>query len=193
MACITIFSRYLKKNKIITHAIHIDIDEFITLKKHSNIKDFIQEYIINDCAGIGINWRFFGSSNHTEKTNDPNTLRFTMCEKNGNTHIKTLFNVKYLIKYVNGHFTNVKNIFFIKSTNGNILTDAHNRNIDLSIIQLNHYKVKTWPEFQYIRTRGYADRINDFKENILENFNNYNINEVEDLTAYNFYKNNCLN
>ena len=75
----------------ITHVAHIDIDEFIVLKKHKNICDFINEYIVGDCQGIGINWRFFGSSGRTEKTNEPVTIRFTMREKNGNTCIKTLF------------------------------------------------------------------------------------------------------
>ena len=39
-----------------------------------------------------MNWRFFGSSGKNEKTkNEPNTIRFIMCEKNGNNHIKTIF------------------------------------------------------------------------------------------------------
>jgi hypothetical protein len=75
----------------ITHVAHIDIDEFIVLKKHNTICDFINEYIVDDCEGIGMNWRFFGSSYKTEKSNEPLTARFTMCEKNGNNHIKTLF------------------------------------------------------------------------------------------------------
>jgi hypothetical protein len=68
----------------ITHVAHIDIDEFIVLKKHDNICDFINEYIVGDCQGIGMNWRFFGSSGKTEKTNEPVTTRFTMCEQKGN-------------------------------------------------------------------------------------------------------------
>lgn len=74
----------------ITHVAHIDTDEFIVLKKHNNIVDFINEYMVDNCEGIGMNWRFFGSSGHTEKINSPVTERFTMCGKNGNRHIKTL-------------------------------------------------------------------------------------------------------
>src|SRR5690606_34339555 len=59
----------------ITHAMSVDIDEFIVLKKHNNISEFINEYIKDDCAGIGIHWRFFGSSGHTEQTDQPVTLR----------------------------------------------------------------------------------------------------------------------
>jgi hypothetical protein len=55
--------------------------------------------------------------------------------------------------------------------------------IDFNIIQLNHYKCKTFPEFKYIKTRQRLD----IRVNIEESFHAYNINEVEDLTAFNFY------
>jgi hypothetical protein len=42
-------------------------------------------------------------------------------------------------------------------------------------------------EFKYIRQRGYADQI-QINENIEGNFKCYDINEVEELTAHNFYK-----
>ena len=41
-----------------THVIHMDIDEFMCLKKHSCIRNFIEEYIKGSCYGIGINWKF---------------------------------------------------------------------------------------------------------------------------------------
>jgi hypothetical protein len=179
---------FMHKNNI-THVANIDIDEFIVLKSHPNIKDFISEYIVGNCAGIGMNWRFFGSSNHTEKTNEPQTIKFTMCQENGNPHIKTLFNVKYFEKYNTMHDIIPKINYHIKTTNGHIIEGPFNNNIDLSIIQLNHYKTKTLPEFQYIRTRGQADIKSLLKEDVVANFNTYNLNEIEDLVASNFYKN----
>jgi len=170
----------------ITHVAHIDIDEFIVLKKHKNIIDFINEYIIDDCQGIGINYRTFGSSNHTLKTNLPVTQRFTMCEKEGSHIIKTLFKKENFIKYETFNHVILKK-GFIKSTNGQILLGPTN-NIDYSVIQLNHYKCKTLQEFRSISTRGNAERIFCPEENIVEIFNKYNTNEVEDLTACNFYK-----
>jgi len=44
----------------------MDCDEFIVLKHHNNIKDFINDYIKNDCVGIGINWRFL-KNNYTNE------------------------------------------------------------------------------------------------------------------------------
>jgi hypothetical protein len=174
----------------ITHVAHIDIDEFIVLKKHNNICDFINEYIVNDCQAIGMNWRFFGSSGRTEKTDEPVTLRFTMCEKNGNKHIKTLFKKNYFLKFNECHSVAFSN-GYTKSTQNTIINGPFNNNINFDVIQLNHYKCKTLPEFRYIRTRQRADIKGNCNptENIDESFRCYDINEVEDLTAFNFYKN----
>ena len=179
-----------KVNTKITHVAHIDIDEFIVLKKHNNICDFINEYITGDCQGIGMNWKFFGSSGKTEKTNEPVTTRFTMCEKKGNDHIKTLFKKDYFLSYNSCHDVKLSK-GFIKSTNKTIINGPFNTNIDFSVIQLNHYKCKTLPEFRYIRERGRADIIKNKtpNEDIDKNFKIYDINEIEDLTAKKFYKN----
>ena len=171
----------------ITHVAHIDIDEFIVLKKHMNISDFINEYIVGDCQGIGMNWRFFGSSGRTEKTNEPITTRFTMCQKNGNKHIKTLFKKDNFLKFNTCHDV-ILSKGYIKSTNKTIINGPFNNNIDFDVIQLNHYKCKTLPEFRYIRTRQRADFVGDIHEDIDLSFKHYDLNEIEDLTAYNFYK-----
>ena len=171
----------------ITHVAHIDIDEFIVLKKHANICDFINEYITGDCSGIGMNWRFFGSSNHTEKSDIPLTVRFTMCQKDGNKHIKTLFNKSYFKSYNDCHNVNVHK-GHIKSTNDTVIVGPFNDTIDLSVIQLNHYKCKTLPEFRYISKRNRADVKGDTNKDVNATFNHFNINEVEDLHACNFYK-----
>jgi hypothetical protein len=178
---------YLFKDEI-THVAHIDIDEFIVLKKHANICDFINEYIVGDCQGIGMNWRFFGSSGKTEKTNEPVTSRFTMCEKNGNVHIKTLFKKEKFLYYNLCHNVTFSS-GYTKSTNNSIIYGPMSQNIDFSVIQLNHYKCKTLNEFRYIRTRFRADVKGENIENVDNDFKVFDINEIEDLYACNFYKN----
>ena len=181
------FIRDYLYNTEITHVAHIDIDEYIVLKKHKNICDFILEYIIGDCQGICMNWRFFGSSGKTEQTNEPVTTRFTMCERDGNPHIKTLFKKDHFLEFNECH--SVKFSYgHTKATNNVIINGPINNDIDFDIIQLNHYKCKTLPEFRYIRTRQRADVIGDINENVDELFKFFDINEVEDLTAHNFYK-----
>jgi hypothetical protein len=179
--------KYLFKTEI-THVAHIDIDEFIVLKKHKNICDFIDEYIVGDCQGIGMNWRFFGSSGKTEKTNEPNTIRFTMCENKGNYHIKTLFKKDNFLKFIECHSVQFSS-GHTKSTNNAIINDKFNYNIDFSVIQLNHYKCKTLPEFRHIRTRHRADVVKQKQkhEKVDDLFKMYDINEIEDLHARDFY------
>jgi hypothetical protein len=186
-------------NTDITHVAHIDIDEYIVLKKHKDIKDFIKDYIYDGennimCGGIGMNWRFFGSSNNESCTNEPVTIRFTKGQEKGNMHIKTLFNKQFYGSYSNPHNIVINNNNYpIKATNGCVIDGPFNENIDFSVIQLNHYKCKTWEEFKYIRSRGRADRydnpfFDEGESRLLEEFNAYDINEIEDLTACNFYK-----
>jgi hypothetical protein len=196
-------NNYMHKDNI-THVIHIDIDEFICLKIHSNIKSFINEYFIDDCAGIGIQWKIFGDSNNIKKSKEPVTQRFTMCQQMGDIHIKTLFSVADInpkIPFKTVHNVNTVNNKHIKTTNGLILSNIYNLLPDTSIIQLNHYKCKTFEEFKYTRTRGRAD-LNKIRLYILSLsiknkrelfdtkyiFDQYNYNEVEDLTAKKFYQ-----
>jgi hypothetical protein len=179
-------SNFMRKDGI-THVAHIDIDEYIVLKKHKNITDFINEYIIGDCAGIGMNWRFFGSSNLKEKSDIPNTIRFTKCQEKGNPHVKTLFKVDLFKNYNSCHDIDTSNGYHVKSTNGSIIKGPFNHDIDFSIIQLNHYKCKTLPEFRYIRTRQRADIAGNINEDVDSAYKSYDINEIEDLTAHNFY------
>lgn len=174
----------------LTHVCHIDCDEYIVLKKHKQIKAFIKEYIKDDCAGIGMNWRFFGSNGLQKYDKRPILERFTKCSRLGNQHIKTLFEVNKFLNFNDCHSINPKNNYKIKNTIGQEIIGPFNTKIDLSVIQLNHYKCKTIQEFKFIRQRGNADfnKSNQPKENIINNFKIYDINEVEDFTAYNFYK-----
>ena len=142
---------------------------------------------MDDCEGIGMNWRFFGSSERTEESPEPVTERFTMCEKDGNHHIKTLFKKDNFSSYGTCHDVFLRS-GFIKSTNGVVINGPFNNEIDFSVIQLNHYKSKTLVEFREIRKRQRADLNHIVHENVDKSFKEYDKNEVEELTACNFYK-----
>jgi len=43
----------------------IDVDEFIVLKKHKKINNFLKPF--SEYGGVGINWRIFGTSGHKTK------------------------------------------------------------------------------------------------------------------------------
>ena len=137
-----------------------------------------------------MNWRFFGCSDQTVNTKQPNTQRFTKCEEKGNLHVKTIFNKKFYASFPNPHYIFVNNTNYpLKTIAGKIMNGPLNEDIDLSVAQINHYKTKTLEEFKHIRTRGRADLHVNPDEDVVANFNLYDRNEVEDLCAYNFYKN----
>ena len=183
------FNFNIIQNKNITHVIHIDIDEFIALKKHSCIKDFIKEYFTDDVAGIGINWRHFGDSGQTEHSYEPVTKRFTMCEYKGNKTIKTLFDKTRFNGWRICHCISPKDPYIVKNTNGLIIPESYCIP-DYSVIQINHYKCKTLIEFTNARTRGRCDIHNTYIKTENDDFDRFNYNEIQDLTAYYFYNKN---
>ena len=75
-----------------TYAAMIDIDEFLVLKKHNNIVDFMEEHCDVDCGQISINWRTMGTSNETRYRPLPVTLR--------NVHVHTFEPLFRVIKTI---------------------------------------------------------------------------------------------
>lgn len=176
----------------ITHVAHIDVDEFIVLKKHNNIHEFVEEYIKDTCAGIGMNWRLFGDSGLTTQTERSILNRFTKTEIIGNQHIKTIYNVQCFKKYNECHSIEPTLGFNVLSTDGRILKGPFNKEPNLDVIQLNHYKCKTYEEFKKISVRGRAgteigNPMNTVKD-IKTIFDIHNKNEIEDLWAYNIWQ-----
>lgn len=189
---LTHFNYNFKHLDSITHIIHLDIDEFIVLKKHNNITEFINEYIKDDCTGIAINWRYFGSSNQTEELDLPVTQRFTLCGEKLDKHIKTIFTKHNFYWWWTAHNIKTAPGYHVKSTNGDIVLTAFNHNPDNSVIQINHYKSKTWSEFSKIRSVRKRPDVFDTGIDVEAIFNIVNQNDVEDLGAYNFYRKNCM-
>ena len=185
----------------IKYVLHSDIDEFVCLKKHVNIKEFIKEYFLPNIAGISICWRYFGSSGQIKKTDEPVTSRFRRCALKGDKLMKTLFDVDLFVGFVCCHNVKPKDGYNIIATNGVITTEAENENMDTSVIQMNHYYCKTIPEFFYQKSRGRADLAGGKKDtygfpddipldvSLINAYSKNNHNDVEDLTAYNFYNN----
>ncbi|KAL7504958.1 hypothetical protein ACHAXN_005435 [Cyclotella atomus] len=53
-----------------------DVDEFLVLKKHDNIVDFMNEYCNASCGQLKINWNMMGNSNETHYKPLPVLKRF---------------------------------------------------------------------------------------------------------------------
>lgn len=164
-------------------AAFFDVDEFLVLKKHSNIKEFISDY--NQFDSIAVNWVFFGSNNHSS-VNDENYSvlnRFTKKSKSPDIHIKTICKLSKSPIFVSPHTTNMMWISPENITG----RGPFNSNGSSIIAQLNHYFCKTKEEFEQKVNRGRADT-NMFRS--LSEFVHYDINDEDDFYAINFYNSN---
>ena len=185
----------------IKYAMHIDIDEFVCLKKHKNIKEFINEYFKPGIAAISLCWRFFGSSGQVKKMNEPVVSRFRRCASQGDILMKTLYDVTKITAHTDCHSVKPIEGHVVIATNGVVTTCSENPDNDISVACVNHYYCKTIPEFFYSKTRGRADIPGGLKGHpfygdptstaldmdLIKCYTKRNLNDVEDLTAYNFY------
>jgi hypothetical protein len=176
-------NRALPEDERMNWCAFLDADEFIVLKKHNNITEFLREYCKE--GGIALNWYLYGDSKHTEPTDEPITKRFTWRCSTVNQHIKTIIkcsdtemidNIHAVRKYMNGKE--------LKDTGGKKITGLYNPNGPTDIAVINHYFTKTRPEFSIKRARGKADALDIRKDS---EFDSHNCNETQDDSAYKIY------
>lgn len=183
------YNDFIQKNKTNYDWVSFfDVDEFLVLKKHKNIKEFIQDY--QDFDGIGVNWVLFGDNNLTGVTDEYSVIkRFTKRQLGVNEHIKST--IKLTDDVIMGvHAPSNK---MLCNTNKELFSGSFNRNTLDDIAQINHYFSKTREEFIEKINRGRSDT---YQKRTIDEFDAHNINEIEDVTALKFIhndNNNLLN
>jgi hypothetical protein len=155
-----------------------DVDEFLVLKKHQTIKEFISSYA--DYDAIGINWFLFGDSNLKFDGNYSLINRFKFRQSRMNEHVKCILKMNKNIQYDIHCPINCS----IVDTDFNLFNGSFNPNGKDDVAQLNHYFCKTLDEWQQKKNRG---RPNTYEKRTDDDFHNHNFNEVEDTLALNFY------
>jgi hypothetical protein len=172
-------------------AAFFDVDEFLVLKKHNDVKEFVRDY--NNYPSLCVNWHFFGNNGHKKVNGDYSVLRrFTKRGLSTDHHIKSMVNLNKIDK-LNNIFISVHHISntIMVDTNFKVLEAApFNPNGDNNIAQLNHYFVKTQDEWVLKINRGRADvvkaehHIHKYGQMF---FDSRNQNEIEDRLALDFY------
>lgn len=164
-----------------------DVDEFLVLKKHKNIKEFLKDY--SDFDAIGINWVLFGNNNHNKVDSEYSLIkRFTKRQSNVNQHIKSIIKMNKNLNMIIHNPTT-----FWVNTEKQYKIGPFNVNGSIEVAQINHYFCKTKEEFIEKINRGKADNPSI---RTMDEYEQHNFNEVEDLIAYNFMyndNNNILN
>ena len=65
----------------------IDIDEFVVLKEHANLKSFLAQHLTEGV--ISLNWYMFGSGGEENYVDAPVTQRFLWRAEKVNRHVKS--------------------------------------------------------------------------------------------------------
>ena len=165
-------------------AAFLDIDEYLVLKQHKNIHDFIKEYSLY--PAIGINWVLYGDNGMEEPADGDYSLlkRFTRCQDNINVHVKPIVRLNKN-SIMNVHCPQGA----LVDTNYNVFYGALNHKGTRDKAQVNHYFCKTKVEFLEKLSRGRADLDLGHPDQIrpLKDFVQHNINTIEDKSALDFW------
>lgn len=166
-------------------AAFIDVDEFICLKKHSNINEFLKDY--ESFNGVALNWAMFVSKTDSDEEKKGAVKRFFYREQTQNKHVKIIVNLKrgrelnMIVSMCNPHYINGIEIVDVKKNV--ILNTPFNKNNTIDIAQINHYHYKTFDEYKLQIARGRASSHDNMDIN---NWNNQSPDIVKDMDAYNF-------
>ena len=137
----------------------IDSDEFIVPKTVTgSLPDFLTDY--KKFGGMGLNWLVFGSNGHLERPAGPQTksyIKRTLKTNIINDHIKTIVQPKYVKRVLDPHhFLFIKGKYCVNEDferlTGPRVKHTSNK------IQLNHYYLRSFEDWQEKLERGRADK-----------------------------------
>lgn len=168
----------------------IDTDEFVVLKKHQDIHDFLKEYCKE--GGVLMNWYIFGSSGRKEYSPEPVTKRFLKRmgpvgpnENDPQWNVKSIFVIDDVDEITNFHSVGkFKPGKFLKDTNGKPIEGGLHPNGPTDVIVLHHYHTKSEGEYREKISRGKAD--NNSKRSMAE-FHGHDKNDNFDDSADKIY------
>ena len=164
----------------------IDVDEFIVLEDEKSIlKDTITSIMSSNirAGGIAVNWRIYGSSGHEKRPDGhvmENYLYRCSPEKRGNDCIKTIANPRVIERYMHVHYPIYKLGFYNIDENGKRVAEAFNPCRDTKHIRINHYYTKSKEEWIERRSRGKADTTDENDKRTINEFYEYDKNDIYD-------------
>ncbi len=186
-------------------AAFLDIDEFVVLRKHPNIKAFLYE-VAPRGGSVVLNWSIMGSNNATTRAPGTVVSRFTLTSEKPDRHIKTIAYLKHTRQPV------IHNVLMLP---GYPTVDQHAHELNdttpfvynstREVANINHYYTKSLEEFILKRKRGWAS--NYKKNHLMEGpekavvarimhdyqLHNNETNVVKDTFARDFFMRHAMN
>jgi hypothetical protein len=142
----------------------LDADEFLVLKRHSTIQEFLGEF--SHVSAVVIPWRMFGTNGLVSYDPRPVVERFQVGEVETHSHFKGFVRPQEIQSMNNPHF-----VCTLRGTTNaqqtKMITNAEDHCEDSGDVAIiNHYFTKSFQEFAKKRARGRADisQIRDMNE-----------------------------
>lgn len=161
----------------------LDVDEFIVLRKHARIKEFLAEHCAS--GAVSLNWYLFGSSGEKTYRDEPVLTRFQMRGAEVNWFVKSIFR-PCDVSSPEIHAPFMKEGKTRRDTNGKVLPPfdyGFNVGGPTDVAVVHHYFTKSWGEFLAKVARLRADT--GTRRN-LDEFATHDLNEVRDSSAADF-------
>jgi hypothetical protein len=136
------------------YAAFFDADEFLVLRTHRNVHDFLKDH--HHTGALGINWAMFGPCGHYRYCPLPVTLRFQERSVQIDPHIKSIVRIADVRFLNNCHFFVCDNGGTI-DTNGRVINCPFNPEGPEDVAVLHHYVTKSRDEYLQKISRGRAD------------------------------------
>ncbi|HEY4251503.1 MAG TPA: glycosyltransferase family 2 protein [Roseomonas sp.] len=137
----------------------LDLDEFVNLKRHDSIADFLADY--PDAGAIGLNWRLFGDNGQRDQQPGLVIERFTAAAAAdfGPNHLgKAIIRVAE-VEEIGIHTPRLRaGSRFVNPDHVALkpLPAARQDVVSFGKAQVNHYFGKSWAEWERKRSRGRA-------------------------------------
>jgi len=134
-------------------AAFIDGDEFIVLKKHESIKDFLKEF--NPFCAVSLKWYIFGHNGYYDNPTGLVIESLVRRKKNLNIQFKTISKTT-CIYHSNPHKQNLRPCCIWVDVGKNVLTlDNCLKNMERNpIAYINHYRYRSFKDYMSKAERG---------------------------------------
>jgi hypothetical protein len=138
-----------------------DIDEFLVIRKHRHVVDFLHEYAKE--GALAINWFVFFNSGRVHYEPLPVTKRFLYRHAVLDDYVKIIVKLEHLNvtePFWSPHHVPLKKDKKVIDTNGHAVKDAWNTDGPRDVVTLHHYHTKSRKEYIRKKMRGESSKGN---------------------------------
>jgi hypothetical protein len=139
--------------------VFIDADEFIVLRKHETVHDFLEGFA-GDCSAISLNWHVFGHNGYYEDPQGLITASLTRRMFKPVKHTKTFNRPQAIADVISPHCCRLKYGQWLDANHQPYSEILYPGRTDTA--HINHYQCRSFINWINRANRGYVNAGNDF-------------------------------